>query len=397
MAQIKLTEIISFENNFKNQTATDRINSMGLTQIYYGNRTLTILAVADQKYVPLFLFQGDGALYGNAPSKKIKKIRSFRKLGINTIDGNSHYKPNLTWVDASSSEKIYVVDSKFNTKDNTQHVVKYDNPAYDYSNPTAKHPFTLDDVVVQLDKQRIFQFAVSESRSYDFAYGGYPVTLYAINNKGEVLEFDTKDYNSKISANSQSLTWLVTNFNQKSGFVRLTENAYYWGNKEELIYAFGLNKDLTGDYFYLELVNSSSLQSGHSTGYYGTTMKQAPDKVKLEFGSHVDYKKSPLPKFDSATCLDDKEFLLVMIPSVNGSLDASSRDIYWFRLNATKDEAILLADPYRINNIDRFDQVRNYESPVWIRHTRDEITSEDIIYMVTGQNTVKKFKLDLRP
>lgn len=397
MATIKLTEVPSFEHNFKNQAVTDRINSLGLTEIYHDNDNMTILVVSDQKYVPLFLFQGNGTLYGDAPSKKVKKIRSFRKLGINSIDGNSFYKPELAWVDASCNEKIYVVDTKFNSKDNTQHVVKYDHPMYDYSNPSVKHPFTLDDVIVQLDKKKIYQFAVSESRSYDFTYGGYPVLFYAINNQGEVLEFDTKDYNNKISANPQSLTWRVTNFNQKSGFVRLTENSYYWGNREELVYAFGLNKNLTGDYFFLELVNSSSLQSSHSNWFYDNTVKQAPNKIKLEFSSHINYANSPLPKFDSAACLDDKEFLLVLIPSVNGSLDTSNRDIYWFRLNAAKDEAILLADPYRVNNIDRFDGVRNYESPVWIRHARDSNTLEDLVYMVTGQNNIKKFKLDLRP
>lgn len=397
MAKIKLTEVPAFEQNFKKQAVTDRINSMGLTQTYSDTGALTILAVSDQKYIPLFLFQGDGNLYGDAPSKKIKKIRSFRKLGIKTINGNSYYKPELAWVDASCNEKIYVVDTKFNKKDNTQHVVKYDHPTYDWNNPTKKHPFTLDDVIIQLDSQKTYQFAVSESRSYDFNSGGYPVTLYGINDQGEVLEFDTADYNNKISANPQSLTWKVTNFNKKTGFVRLTENSYYWGNKEELVYSFGLNKDLTGDYFFLELVNGSSLQTGHSSWFYDDTVQQAPDKIKLEFGNHVDYIKSPLPKFDSAACLDDKEFLLLMTPVVNGSLDTSCRDIYWFRLNAAKDEAILLADPYRLSNIDRFDSIRNYESPVWIRHIRDTTSFEDLLYIVTGQNNIKKFVLELRP
>jgi len=181
----------------------------------------------------------------------------------------------------------------------------------------------------------------------------------------------------------------------KEGFVRLIENSNYWGKKEDLIYSFGL--DNTHNNFFLELVNSNSLKPNRPSTYYSNALNSIPTRIKLNFGSWVEFNISPLPKFDSASCLDDKEFLITMIPNVNGVLDYSSRDIYWFRLQSNKDEAILLADPCRVSNIDRFDGIKNCESPVWIKHNKEPTTLEEVVYLVTGQNEIRKYKIDLTP
>jgi len=393
MAVIKLTEIPSFENNFKN-ALTNRVNSLGLTQIYYDNHYIPILAVSDKKDTSLFLFNEDGSLYGTSSNKEIKDIQSFKDLNIQTIEGKKDYSPKLAWIDTSCDKDIYVVDTKFNSKDNTQHVVRYNHPQYDPSNPKKKNPCTLDDVIIQIDNKKIMCLAISESRQYDPNYGGYPLTFFAYNNKGEILEFDTTDYRNKLFANPKSLTWQKTNLNKKGGFVRLTENFPFGGGIEELIYAFGM--DTAQNSFCLELVNAAHLQTSHHKHSH-SSIKQTPNKVELDFGSHIDFNLKTLPKFDSASCLDDKEFLIAMVPVVNGNLDNSCRDIYWLRLTGSRDKAVSLADPYRLTNIDRFDNAMNKESPVGIRHLKQPSTSEDMIYAITGQNIIKKFKIDIHP
>ncbi len=390
MAVIKLTEITSFENDFKSQNITNRINSLGIIDVYKNNTLSLTLLISDQKDISLLLFENGGNFYDKVPSKELKDIQSFKDLSIQSINGSSDYDPELAWIDTSCGDKVYVLDAKFNVYNNTQHVVRYDK-----TYRPNKSTFTLEDAIVQVDNKEVLHFAVSESRSYDASYGGYPLMFYIIDENGKVLEFDTQNYKNKIFANPKSLVWKPTSFDQKEGFVRLIENLYYWGAKEELIYSFGL--DNANNHFFLELVNLNSLQSGNSSAYYSNPVSAIPTKVKLNFGSCIDFNLNPLPRFDSASCLDDKEFLMAMIPKVNGLLDYTYRDIYWFRLQSSKDEAILLADPFRISNIDRFDGVKNCESPVCIKHSKEHPTLEDMIYLVTGQNEIKKYKIDLTP
>ena len=390
MAVIKLTELSSFDSNLKSQNATNRINSLGIIDVYKNNTLSPTLLISDQKDISLILFGNDGVFYDKALSKEIRDIQSFKDLSIQSVNGSSDYNPELAWIDAGCGDKIYVLDAKLNTYNNTQHVVRYDK---------IYHPnmstFTLEDAIVQVDNKKARHFAISESRSYDASCGGYPLMFYIIDENEKVLEFDTQNYRNRIIVNPKSLVWKPTSFDQKEGFVRLIENSSYWGNKEELIYSFGL--DNVSNNFFLELVNLNSLQSNNSSTYYSNSTSVIPTKIKLNFGSCIDFNLNPLPKFDSASCLDDKEFLMAMIPKVNGLLDYSYRDIYWFRLQSSKDEAILLADPFRISNIDRFDGVKNCESPVCIKHSKEHPTLEDIIYLVTGQNEIKKFKIDLTP
>jgi hypothetical protein len=346
-----------------------------------------IISVSDQYDPALLLFEKDGNLYDTSPSREVKNIPSFKDLGIQTIDGNNNYSPELAWIDSICGDKICVIDKKLNSHDNTQHIVKYDRTYHS----STKNGFTLDDVIIQIDNKKACHFAVSESRIYDAGYGGYPLTFYIIDEQGLVLEFDIQNYKNKIFASPQSLIWKNSGLSHKEGFVRLIENSYYWGNKEELIYAFGLDNNNSS--FFLDLVNIDSLQPNHAY----TPITHVQNSIKLDFNSHVDFSLKHLPKFDSASCLDDKEFLISMIPLVNGNLNSFYRDIYWFRLQSGKDEAILLADPYRVSNIDRFDGVKNCESPVWIKHIKEQPTLEDMIYLVTGQNEIKKFKIDLTP
>lgn len=390
MAVIKLSEISSFGTNFKSQSLINRVNSLGTLNVYKNNSLIQALLISDQKSIDLSLFESDGSFYNASKGKNIKDIKSFKDLGIHAINGNINYLPELAWIDSSCGDRVFTVDTKFNAYDSTQHIVKYDKI---YLNNSRQHSLTLDDVILQIDNKKICHFAVSESRSYDSSYGGYPLIFYIINKQGEILEFDTQNYRSKIFANPKSLVWKPTGLDTKEGFVKLIENSYYWGNKEELIYTFGLDNNPAGSSFFLELANLNSLQSNRSTIYSSNIQ----NKIKLNFGSNINFNNTPLPKFDSASCLDDKEFLIIMTPSINGYLDSSCRDLYWFRLKNSKDEAILLADPYRIAGINRFDNVRNCESPVWIRHIKEQPSSEDIIYLVTGQDEVKKFKLDLKP
>lgn len=390
MAVIKLTEITSFEGNLKNQNATHRINSLGIIDIYKNNALSPTLLISDQKDISLLLFENDGIFYDKVLSKEVRDIQSFKDLSIQSINGSSDYNPELSWIDASCGDKIYVLDTKLNLYNNTQHVIRYDKMYH-----PNKSTFTLEDAIVQVDNKKARHFAVSESRSYDASCGGYPSTFYIIDDNGKVLEFDTQNYRNKIFVNPKSLVWKPTGFDHKEGFVKLIENSYYWGNKEEMIYSFSL--DSVNNNFFLELVNLNSLQSSNSSAYYPNPASSIPANIKLNFGSCIDFNLNPLPKFDSASCLDDKEFLMAMIPKVNGLLDYSYRDIYWFRLQSSKDEAILLADPFRIANIDRFDGVKNCESPVCIKHSKEQPTLEDMIYLVTGQNEVKKFKIDLTP
>lgn len=392
MAVIKLTEIPSFESNFKSQAATARINSLGITHFYYQGNYTSFLAVSDQKSAAISIFQESGSLHGASNVQEIKNLKSFKDLGIHAINGINDYLPELTLIDANCSDKIYVVDAKLNPKENTQHIVKYEKAP-----PNALNPYTLDDVVLQIDSQEIKHFAVSESRSYDPGCGGYPVTFYAINKNKEVLEFETQNYRSKIFANPQSLVWKPTGFDKKEGFVRLIENPYYWSSKEELVYAFGLEKDPSGDFFFLELVNSNSLKPGSTLGHYPSATKKIANKIKLDMGSYIDFNLSVLPKFDSASCLGDKEFLITMVPVVSGCLDTSCRDVYWFRLKNSGDEAILLADPYRVTGVDRFDNAHNEEGSICIRSMKESFTFDDVVYLITGQNEVKKFEIDLKP
>ncbi|MBM3200275.1 hypothetical protein FJZ53_05020 [Candidatus Woesearchaeota archaeon] len=394
MAVIELTEISSFENNIKSQSLTKRINNISITTVYKNNYYAPALVLTDEHNPSIILFEMCGQFYDTPPTKEIKNLQSFKDLGIQTIDGNNTYLPTLSKIDSTSSSKIYVIDSKYNTTNASQHIARYDH-IYSSNHPAGKDTFSLEDAIVFLDNQDLKHFAVSESRYYDAAYGGYPLTFYSINDQGKVLEFDTKNYKNRIFANPQSLVWKPTGQDNKQGFVRLNENSYYWGNREELIYAFGIEDTPAGKKFALEVVNLATLLSGQPSSYYGQSFIQ--NNIKLGFNGYVDFNLPTLPKFDSATCLDDKEFIIAMIPVVNDKLDSSYRDLYWFRLKSNKDEAILLADPYRIANIDRFDTHSGVEGTISLKYFKDPKTSEEIIYLLTGQNDAKKFRIDLLP